>query len=184
MSSLSSTMIIPTHRRTTSTVLGAQPAAQTKALPTPSSLQGTYARPANLSGFWRRPDRPLTPNCCSWLTLDVEEVAEVGVFVFVVVPTLTIPTWCTRMSVTEECALWAETAAPRTAVAAAAATAATAETTAAETETARLRTEIVERGGVATDPAPIRTTNTRITATAAAASTAAPGVVLDQEVVE
>lgn len=89
---MSSTMITPTHLRTTSIVLGAQPAAPTKVLPTPSSHQGTYVRPVNLSGFWRRPDRPSTPNYCSWLTLDVEEVVEVGVFVFVVVPILTIPT--------------------------------------------------------------------------------------------
>lgn len=84
---------------------------------------------------------------------------------------------------TGECVLWAETAALRTTVAAAGATAVTAETTAAEMETAHLRTEIAGRGGVATDPAPTHMTNTRITATAAA-STAALGVVLDQEVVE
>lgn len=47
MSSLSSIMTTPTHRRTTSTASVVRPAAPTKAQPTPSLLQGTSAKPAS-----------------------------------------------------------------------------------------------------------------------------------------
>lgn len=77
MSSLSSIMTTPTHRRTTSTASVVRPAAPTKAQPTPSLLQGTSAKPASWFVFWRRPDRPSIPNYCSWLILDVEEAEEV-----------------------------------------------------------------------------------------------------------
>lgn len=95
------------------------------------------------------------------------------------------------MSVIVECVLWVGAAAPRTA-AAAAATAVTAEIAVEEAPgmgTApppRLPplTEIAAAGteDAATTPAPTHTTSTRITA--AAASTAAPGVALGQGVVE
>lgn len=96
--------------------------------------------------------------------------------------TQTIPIWCTRTSVTDECVLWAAPAAPRMAVAAAtmAATAETAAEEAAVTVSAPLHlpllTEIAaaETEVAATAPAPTPTTSTRIT-TAAAVSTAAPG---------
>lgn len=182
MSSLSSIMIILTHRRTTSIVSAARPAAQTKVRPTPSSLRGTFARPVSWSGCWKRPGRPSTPSCCSWLTLDVEEAAGLAS----VAPVLTIPTWCTRTSVTEGCVRWVGEAATRTA-AVAATTAATAEIPeegVGGTGIALLPLTGIaaaEMEAAATAPALIHTTSTRITtATAAAVSTTAPGPPLGQ----
>lgn len=189
MSSLSSITTIPIRRRTTSTALVVRPAATIKALPTPSSRQGTSARPASWSGCWRRPGRPSIPSCCSWLTPDVAEAEEeVAVPVSVAPPVRTTPTWCTRMSVTGECVLPEGAVAPRrVAAAAATATVATAETVAVEAAGTGIAplpprpplTEIAVAGtaDAAMAPAPTRTTSTRITA-AAMASTAAPGAPL------
>lgn len=188
MSSLSSIMTIPTHRRTTSIASAARPAAPTRALPTHSSLRGTSARLVSWSGCWRRPGRPSTPNYCSWLTLDVEEAEEVAVPVSVAAPILTIPTWCTRMSVTGECVLWVGAAVPRTAAAAAAIAAEEATGTGSAPPRRPPLTEIAAAGteDATTAPAPTHTTSTRTTTTAAAAavSTAAPGPALARGAVE
>ncbi len=73
MSSSSSTMTIPAPLRITSTVLDVRPAVPTRALPTPSSPQGTCDRPETLSGCWQKPGRPSTLNCFSSWTLGVVE---------------------------------------------------------------------------------------------------------------
>lgn len=120
--------------------------------------------------------------CSSPLSHHFQAVAPVSVAALI----LTIPTWCTRTSVTGECVLWA--AAPRTAVAATT-IAEIAVEEAAGTETAPphlpLLTEIAVAGtqDAAMAPAPTHMTSTRTTA-AAVASTAAPGVPLAQGVVE
>lgn len=77
MSSSSSTMIIPTPPRITCTVLDARPAVLTKALLTPSSRRATCGRLETLSGCWKRPGRPSTPNCVSsWTPAEGEEAVR------------------------------------------------------------------------------------------------------------
>lgn len=77
MSSSSSTMTIPAALRITSTVLDVQLAVPTRALPTPSSPQGTCGRLETLSGCWKRPGRPSTLNCFSWWTRAVAQEGAV-----------------------------------------------------------------------------------------------------------
>lgn len=102
MSSSSSTMTIPTPLRITSTVLDAQLAVPTRALPTLSSPQGTCDRLETWSGCWQRPGRPLTLNCFSWWTHHVAgEEAEAGRVTVAATPTTL--TSCIRTSVIGAC---------------------------------------------------------------------------------
>lgn len=183
MSSSSSTTTIPTPPRITCTALDARPAVLTKAPLTPSSRRATCGRLGTLSGCWKRPGRPSTPNCVSWWTpAEGGEVAvrhaAVGMMggfwkkanslcwlqvagCVTVGAAPTTPTSCTGTSVTAACA---PVAAARTAVMLATAARKTAPLPPTETKVG-----ITE---IATPPAQ---TSIRVTTAAAGATTPSAG---------